>query len=435
MEDSMAIVVYLICYVISFLFAHWQHYYLSGTVLLGVAVYLYIYDYLRSKNLIHLRGMFCLSWVGGQGLACLKLSNLQTDWSGQTWLCFALALLGFWLIFELLTRLYGSGHDLYGRWRSYSGNPYPIFQLICILTVISSAAFIFEAVVLGYVPLFLRGVPHAYSEFHLTGVHYFTVSCVLVPALAVLYFHTARGRGRESTLITVIVMTVIALFIPILCVSRFQFIYAVVLAAFTYISLQKSFYPLYLVGLVVVMVPVYLILTVARSHDVTYLMGIFEMKAANMPVFIAQPYIYIANNYENFNCMVLDLPKHSLGMKGLYPLWALSGLKFAFPQLLNYPNYINKKELTTLTLFYDSFYDFGIIGVLLFSCVMGLVAYLLVVKLREMRNPMGYLLYAQIALYLMLSFFTTWFSNPTTWFYLIVTGLMAIYYNGRARGR
>ena len=30
--------------------------------------------------------------------------------------------------------------------------------------------------------------PHAYSTFHITGVHYFTVSCVLVPALSVLYF-------------------------------------------------------------------------------------------------------------------------------------------------------------------------------------------------------------------------------------------------------
>jgi len=435
MEDLMAIVVYLICYVISFLLAYWQYYYLSGMVLLGAAVYLYVYDYLRSKNLIHLRGMFSLSWVGGQGLACLKLSHLQTDWHWQTWLCFALALLGFWLIFELLTRLYGSGHDLYGRWRSYSGNPDPIFQLICILTVISLAAFSFEAVVLGYVPLLLRGVPHAYSEFHLTGIHYFTVSCVLVPAMAVLYFHMARGRGQEITNVIVFIMTVIALSIPILCVSRFQFICAVVLAAFTYISLQKSFHPLYLVGLLAVMVPVYLILTVARSHNAAYLMGIFEMKLENMPVFIAQPYIYIANNYENFNCMVLKLPQYSLGMKGLYPLWALSGLKFVFPQLMNYPIYIDKKELTTLTLFYDSFYDFGIIGVLLFSCVLGLVAYLLVVKLREMRNPMGYLLYAQIALYLMLSFFTTWFSNPTTWFYLILTGLMAIYYNGRTRGR
>ncbi|MFR5733553.1 MAG: hypothetical protein ACLUD2_18095 [Clostridium sp.] len=49
-----------------------------------------------------------------------------------------------------------------------------------------------------------------------------------------------------------------------------------------------------------------------------------------------------------------------------------------------------------------------------------------------MRNPLGYLLYAQFAAYLMLSFFTTWFSNTTTWFYLILTGIMALFYHLRA---
>ena len=153
------------------------------------------------------------------------------------------------------------------------------------------------------------------------------------------------------------------------------------------------------------------------------------MKYARMPIFITQPYMYIANNYENFNCMVEVLPKHTFGLKGLFPFWALTGLKFAFPELINFPIYVNKKELTTLTMFYDSYYDFGLPGVLLFSCILGLAAYLLTVKLRELRNPMGYLLYAQMGAYLMLSFFTTWFSNTTTWFYLILTGIMAVYYH------
>ena len=96
---------------------------------------------------------------------------------------------------------------------------------------------------------------------------------------------------------------------------------------------------------------------------------------------------------------------------------------------------MNKKELTTLTLFYDAYYDFGWVGVLIFSCLLGVAAYLLTIKLREMRNPMGYLLYAQLGVYLMLSFFTTWFSNTTTWFYLILTGILALYYHWRERRR
>ena len=426
-EETM--IVYLICYVASFILARFGIYLLSGAVMIGSACWLYYSEYRKTQNLIHLRALFSLFWVGGEGIACLKLSRLQTDWSVMTWICLALAYIGFWVIFEILTQIYGSGHDHYGRWRGYTGNPAPVFHMVCGLTVVSALAFAGEAVVLGYVPFLVRGVPHAYSEFHLTGIHYITVSCVLVPSLTVLYFHMARGRESSRCAVTAIVMTLISLLIPILCVSRFQFIFAVVLATFTYISLQKFFQPAYLLILFVVIIPVYLILTVARSHDVAYLNGIFEMKWERMPIFITQPYMYIANNYDNFNCLVESLTTHSMGMKGLFPLWALTGLKFFFPQLINFPIFVDKKELTTLTMFYDAYYDFGWIGVLVFSCLLGFVAYLLVVKLREMRNPMGYLLYAQMGAYLMLSFFTTWFSNTTTWFYLIVTGILAVYYH------
>lgn len=420
-------IVYSIAYVVSYFLSRDEHYYLSGVVLMGAALWLYVADYRRFQNPIHLRALFSLSWVGGQGLACLKLSRLQTDWSWMTWLCMALALMGFWVTFEVASRF--SEPDMPRRRRQpVTGNPKPVFYLICGLTALSLMAFLIEAFYLGYVPLLVRGVPHAYSEFHLTGLHYFTVSCVLVPSLSVVYFQLERGRGCEQRMITAFCMTLVSLAIPILCVSRFQFVFAVILMVMTYIVVRRQFSPLYLVGMAAVIVPVYLILSVARSHDVTYLNGIFEMKNANMPIFITQPYMYIANNYENFNCLVDVLPAHTFGMRQLYPLWALSGLKFFYPQLVGFPIYVDKKELTTLTLFYDAYYDFGWAGVLVFSCLLGLVAYLLVSRLKDMQNPIGYLLYAQMGAYMALSFFTTWFSNTTTWFYLILTGMMALFY-------
>ena len=98
--------VYLICYGISFILA-WQHLYvLSGLVLVGAAVWLYIRDYIRTGNLIHLRGLFCLFFVGGQGISCFKLSYLQTDWLLITWISFFLAVMAFWWVFEVLTRMY-----------------------------------------------------------------------------------------------------------------------------------------------------------------------------------------------------------------------------------------------------------------------------------------------------------------------------------------
>ena len=426
--------VYAICYLAAYFLARWEQYYLSGAVLLAAAAWLYYSDYRKTKNIIHLRALFSLFWIGGQGLSCLKLSHLQTDWSLMTWICLALAYAGFWAVFEILTALFGTTRESYGRRRSFSCNSIPLFHIICGLTAISLAAFVLEAVKLGYVPLFLKGVPHAYSEFHLTGVHYITVSCVLVPSLAVLFFHTERGWGSERRMVIALILSGIALMIPILCVSRFQFVFAVLLAAFTYISLQRTFHPIYLLGLLAVLIPVYLVLTVARSHDVAYLNGIFEMKYEKMPIFITQPYMYIANNYDNFDCMVRAMASgysHSFGLKMLFPLWALTGLKFLVPSLTAFPLFTTKEELTTVTLFYDAYYDFGILGVVLLGCVLGLLAWYLTDMVKHIRNPIGYLLYAQIAVYFGLSFFTTWFSNPTTWFYLAVTGAAAVYVEWR----
>lgn len=100
----------------------------------------------------------------------------------------------------------------------------------------------------------------------------------------------------------------------------------------------------------------------------------------------------------------------------------LNGLKFIKPELVDFPIYTTKEELTTVTLFYDAYYDFGVVGVFLFSAVLGLFAAWLMDRAERAENPFWQLFYSQAALYFMLSFFTTWYSNPATWFYFAATG-------------
>lgn len=106
-------IVYLICYAASWIFARFGLYYLSGAALFLAAGYLYAYDYRRSGNLIHLRGLFSCFWVGGQGAACRSFQSFRPDLGAQTWICFFLALVGFWITFEVLDRL----------WEEMSGSP------------------------------------------------------------------------------------------------------------------------------------------------------------------------------------------------------------------------------------------------------------------------------------------------------------------------
>ena len=197
-------IVYLICYGISFILA-WQHLYvLSGLVLVGAAIWLYIRDYIRTGNLIHLRGLFCLFFIGGQGVSALSFPiSRQTGFllPGSVFL-WQLWPSGRYL--RCWTRLYdgwsGSGYGFCIQILSSADSPLQANRILismAVITLVSILAFAFEAWRLGFVPMFSYGVPHAYSYFHIKGVHYFTVSCVLVPSLSVVYSLMLARREED----------------------------------------------------------------------------------------------------------------------------------------------------------------------------------------------------------------------------------------------
>lgn len=418
-------IVYLLCYAAAFFLSVSGHYLLSGLGLIAAAIYLYWKDYRSSGTMLHLRAIYSLALIGGQGLAALKLSRLSTEWSLMTWLSFLTAYVVFYMVFQFLESGDGASARLSDRRPNLERTARSVFFCACAVSVVSIGCFVIEAALLGFVPLLVRGVPHAYSAFHITGIHYFTVSCVLVPALSVMYFCIDRGRNKGRT-VFLLLMDLLALGIPILCVSRFQLLFSVFLAVLVYLLIEERLNLFYAAAALVALIPLYILLTFARSHDAAYLNAVFEMKQENLPLFVTQPYMYVANNYDNFDCLVKGLEKFTFGKKMLTPVWTLTGLKFFLPSLMEAPIFVTKQELTTLTLYYDAYCDFGIFGVAFLAGLLGAVSYWLMQGIRRVRNPIYYLLYAQFAVYLMLSFFTTWFSNPTTWFYLAVTAVLAV---------
>ncbi len=422
---------YMLVFFMSYIASLARLYYLSGVLLMLEALYLYLHWVKETGNLTELRGLFTLAWVGGQGIACLKLSRLQTDWDYVTWLCFFLIYIGFGIGYE-----WGQRYDMDTGKELCKNRTQADRLFLCItgLMAVSVLCFLFEAVELGFIPLF-SDKPHAYSYFHISGVHYFTISCILIPAITVLYQKVSEEAGRKERIV-IALANIMAAAIPILCVSRFQLLFAVGFAMVTYIMVNRKIRLRTVAGIVLALIPVYVVLTVFRHHDIAYLNGIFEMKYEKMPIFITQPYIYVANNFENFNCMVEQLTKHTLGVRMLFPVFALTGLKFVFPKLTSSAVFLTKPELTTLTMFYDAYYDFGIIGVFLFAALVGAAAKWVMQVVKKSGNPVVYLFYGQIAIYLALAFFTTWFSNPTTWFWLILTGMMYLFvgYDRNKRG-
>ena len=419
----------------------------AGCVLLVAAAVMGIYFYKKDQSLVSFRFLLSVFWTAGEGLGVMQLSNLQSSWTNQTWLSFV----GFYLLFLAgyeVIEVYLSKREIALESKGQISKKEVtkeqfqnrLFYCIRIVSLVTFATFVLEAVILGYVPLFSTET-HAYDHFHISGVHYFTVSCMFTHSLTLIYLLTYTEKKKErqplgkGKIIQLFVYNALSASIPILSVSKFQFILTLALPILIFLLMRpnvnkkKLFAMLGAAAAVVIAAAVFM--TIRRNYEPGYLNSIFQMKDENMPLFLQYAYMYIANNYSNFNCltqaMQQGLVAHTFGLKQLFPVFALTGLKFVFPTLVAFEMPVTIKELNTLTLIYDAYYDFGLIGVLLFGLILGTVCAALTQKIRKSCNPILYLFYAQLALYLTLSFFSSWFTVPTTWFWFALTGALYLY--------
>lgn len=416
---------YMLSFFVSYIASLAKWYYASGIILIVEAVYLYVHWVRESGSFVELRALFTLAWVGGQGISCLKLSTLQDTWSYITWLSFFVIYIAF-----------GIGYE-WGRKYSRVEGKEPeknkkkadrLFRCIMLLLVVSAGCFVIEIIRIGYIPVF-SDEPYSYSYFRMSALHYLhycAISCILIPGLTVLWkkIDSEESKWRNGA---IIIANIVAFAVPFLYVSRFQFLFEIGVAAVIYILINKNMRKRTLVLLGLMVCAAYVVITLSQKRDAIYLNNVFKMKYTHMPVFLTQPYIYIANNYDNFDCLVKNLPKFSYGLRMLFPFVSLTGLKFVMPNLVPATVYLTSTELTTFTMFYDAYYDFGVIGVFVIALLIGVVAKVIIDIIKKSDNPVVYLLYGQIAVYLALAFFTTWFSSPATWFWLIITGMIYCY--------
>lgn len=416
---------YMLSFFVSYIASLAKWYYASGIILIVEAVYLYVHWVRESGSFVELRALFTLAWVGGQGISCLKLSTLQDTWSYITWLSFFVIYIAF-----------GIGYEWGRKYSRVEGNEPEknkkkanrLFRCIMLLLVVSAGCFVIEIIRIGYIPVF-SDEPYSYSYFRMSALHYLhycAISCILIPGLTVLWkkIDSEESKWRNGA---IIIANIVAFAVPFLYVSRFQFLFEIGVAAVIYILVNKNMRKSTLVLLGLVVCAAYVVITLSQKRDAIYLNNVFKMKYTHMPVFLTQPYIYIANNYDNFDCLVKNLPKFSYGLRMLFPFVSLTGLKFVMPNLVPATVYLTSTELTTFTMFYDAYYDFGVIGVFVIALLIGVVAKVIIDIIKKSDNPVVYLLYGQIAVYLALAFFTTWFSSPATWFWLIITGMIYCY--------
>ena len=444
----MIILLFIIIYILSILLYKMNLLIMASIVMLAFSLFAYIYDVKKSNNIVNLRALYSLGFLGSLALSFLKLSNLSLDYGYKFFIVIFIAVVGFYLSYEFSNKYYNFNLDKI-KYQTRTNTKDYIYKVLLVTMALSFVAFIIEASILRFIPLFVKDVPHAYSSFHIFMLHYVTTFYIFVPSMAVLYYYYEYKSNNTSAIIKarVIIAILYAITMSTLLVSRGQLLMSIIMAFITFsilflsnikftfnncISFIKKHIKV-LVIIIVVMGLLYLVITIRRSHSVSYLNDIFDMKNKNTPIFITQPYMYFTEGFENLNYMIENIGEFGFGKRSLQPIFTLTFVNKLFYFDFTQELLLLKEELTNMTLFYDAYYDFKYIGVLFLALILGFASsylekYIKVFKTEknDSINPIGLLFYVMVGYYMIMSFFQPFFSLTSTFVYLMYIFLLFI---------
>lgn len=453
----------------------WNFHYVSTALLILSGLALFIFFAASKRSLFELRAIFSAAWFVSIGLACLRININQKPWILMTWVCLWLTYLCFIIGFLAYSKFF--------LFNMKVRKPIPakkeillripeqertVFWGIIALFTVTFGSFIFEATKLKCVPIFSSDM-NAYINFHIKGIHYLTVSSILVFPFSYYYIKTYSSPFLKRSLL--IVLSVMASMVPLLIVSRQLFILEVVVGTLVVAAAGRKKEIVCLVFAGIIMVGGYCVLSLARNQNAQYLESVFNIvnvgssqsratqsetslssapqSASNqesssqsttsrsvaiqsststplasvsssnsLPMYLYQPYMYVTFNFDNFNYLVVNQKEYTYGKQILYPIICLSPLKFFFPSLADLNPYLINPYLNTYPICYGVYYDFGVSGLVIYFLLIGFVSCWVVSK--EGKSIFSTISAAIIKYALLFSFFTNFFADPTIAFYFIL---------------
>lgn len=422
------LLIYTIIYALGTILYYLKLNVIASGLIVSLAIFLYVKEVKSNHRIINVKGIFALGFLGGYGISLLKLSKLSSDYSLLTVLVIYITYFSLYLgsfFAKNQKERFVDGIDKRINVSTIDNNKLTIINLV--LIAVTFLSFVIEAMTLKFIPVFTKDTPHAYSTFHVHMIHYVTTLYIFIPSIAISNYLSLKNK---KNVVFIIISFFYVLILSTLMLSRGQLIMSVILSVFTLVihkgvpKLKTVAFYKKMIALIIIVILFLLcvFITIHRAHDVEYLNGIFEMKNKNLPIYVSQPYMYVAHNYENLNYMIENLTHHTFGRLSFTPLFTLTFAKNLFPFTIGAPPLLIKEELSTKTFIYDAYQDFGIVGVLILMIFVGYIGEILenyvydcIEKKSYYRNNYIVILLALFSYYMLFSFLQSYMSLTDTW--------------------
>lgn len=360
-------------------------------------------------------------WTLAIGLADLKLSRLQFEWSTFSWLMLILGVASF-LVGTLIAYVTSFDKSLVPidemrqRMRNVSINPHRLFWLILTFFFLYVLSYIVIALVKQFIPALTLRSSELRTEFTMFGLGLFIQSLPFLLLFIVLFFLYVRGHSvKKGVLVGVFLVTVGTY---VLLLQRFVFVmWLVITLAILYYVTHSVRFRTFLIGSFAVGLFFYGVQSFRFARYIqNYLYVVSEMKFSAAYAALTEPYMYVVMNLENFARGVEKLETFTYGYYTFDFMMALTGLKHwvaEYFHLVERPFVFS--AYNTFPFFWTYYRDFGVIGLVIGPLLLGLFIGLLYYRMRSSPTLTHISLYSIAVFVMVISFFI----NPLTMLHFV----------------
>ncbi|MEO0124074.1 MAG: O-antigen polymerase [candidate division WOR-3 bacterium] len=381
-----------------------------------LCVFLLLDSRRKSVDLFSPSRVFAFVWALAIGLADLKLSYFQHKWDLYSWITLLLG------IFSLLTGIFGA-YLVYSKERllyvdeirryyfNYAINGKRLFYSLVILIGIYFISYITEVILEGYLPFWASIPDRARVEWGVFGIHLLVNSMPTILFLVSIYFIFIKQNKKKKILLMVLSLLIIISYFFTL--QRFNLtIWILMLLALLYYTTKRvSLKHILLIGILLAIIISLIQKVRLVAYVQNYIYVISKMKYPATFSIFTEPYMYIVMNLENFARGVSNLENFTYGYFTGDFILALIGVKHWLAETFNI---IERPFLicgyNTFSFFWPYYYDYGVLGVVMFPFLVGAATGFAYYSLRTSPNLLNLSVYSMAFYILVISFFT----NPLT---------------------
>lgn len=342
--------------------------------------FLFLSIFRKGSDLFSPGRLFILVWSLALGLASLKLSRYQINWTDYSWIMYAISLgsllLGIFVVYVLnIGKNTKDVKSIRYIAKLNKVNTDLLFRYIIYLFIAYVISYLVSAIVIGFIPLFTRFPGLARNDWGIFGFGLFVQSFPAIIFLAVLYFVFTNGqRGKKIIMLFVVLISFLTYSFLL---QRYYIVFALILSAVAIYYTTNLFKTKNVLIISCILLAVFFGMSFIRLTGtiVNYLYYLSDMRYSPKYAIFTEPYMYIVMNLENFANAVNNIDKFTYGLFTFDFVFALTGIKhtlFKYLSLSEFPFMITN-NYNTYTMFFIYYWDFGVLGLGIIPFILGMI--------------------------------------------------------------